>query len=155
MKFSKQIVSLLLATIMIFGLAACGGTSTQSGSNGGTVTKNESMKDVINSIPKELKGTTIKYFMWYDGEKETEGPVINAFELESGIKVDVEVGFVWNDLITNLERVADHCSNVAGCVIDLKDNNMNLHESLKLLKSDNEFYRDKYNEYSQKYLSAI
>lgn len=67
----------------------------------------------------------------------------------------IEVGFVWNDLITNLERVADHCSNVAGCVIDLKDNNMNLHESLKLLKSDNEFYRDKYNEYSQKYLSAI
>lgn len=67
----------------------------------------------------------------------------------------IEVGFVWNDLITNLERVADHCSNIAGCVIDLKDQNMNLHESLKSLKSDNEFYREKYNEYSQKYLSAI
>lgn len=67
----------------------------------------------------------------------------------------IEVGFVWNDLITNLERVADHCSNIAGCVIDLKDHNMNLHESLKSLKSDNEFYREKYNEYSQKYLSAI
>ena len=67
----------------------------------------------------------------------------------------IEVGFVWNDLITNLERVADHCSNIAGCVIDLKDRNMNLHESLKSLKSDNEFYREKYNEYSQKYLSAI
>lgn len=67
----------------------------------------------------------------------------------------IEVGFVWNDLITNLERVADHCSNIAGCVIDLKDRNMNLHESLKLLKSDNEFYREKYNEYSQKYLSVI
>lgn len=67
----------------------------------------------------------------------------------------IEMGFVWNDLITNLERVADHCSNIAGCVIDLKDRNMNLHESLKSLKSDNEFYREKYNEYNQKYLSAI
>ncbi len=67
----------------------------------------------------------------------------------------IEVGFVWNDLITNLERVADHCSNIAGCVIDTKAQNMNLHESLKLLRSDSEFYREKYTEYSQKYLSFV
>ena len=91
MKISKRLVSLLFVAMMIFGLTACGGTSTQSGGNG-DATKNEGMKDVINSIPKELKGTTIKYFMWYDGEKETEGPIINAFELESGINVEVEVG---------------------------------------------------------------
>ena len=63
--------------------------------------------------------------------------------------------FVWSDLITNMERVSDHCSNIAGCVMDTKEQNMNLHESLKLLRSDNEFYREKYTEYTKKYLSFV
>ena len=67
----------------------------------------------------------------------------------------IEVGFVWNDLITNMERVSDHCSNIAGCVMDTKEQNMNLHESLKLLRSDSEFYREKYAEYTKKYLSFV
>ncbi len=67
----------------------------------------------------------------------------------------IEVGFVWNDLITNMERVSDHCSNIAGCVMDAKEKNMNLHESLKLLRSDSEFYREKYTEYTRKYLSFV
>ena len=67
----------------------------------------------------------------------------------------IEVGFVWSDLITNMERVSDHCSNIAGCVMDTKSRNMNLHESLKLLRSDNEFYREKYTEYTKKYLSFV
>ncbi len=67
----------------------------------------------------------------------------------------IEAGFVWSDLITNMERVSDHCSNIAGCVMDSKEQNMNLHESLKLLRSDNEFYREKYTEYTKKYLSVI
>jgi phosphate:Na+ symporter len=67
----------------------------------------------------------------------------------------IEAGFVWSDLITNMERVSDHCSNIAGCVMDIKAQNMNLHESLKLLREDNESYRERYAEYSEKYLSAI
>lgn len=67
----------------------------------------------------------------------------------------IEAGFVWSDLITNMERVSDHCSNIAGCVMDTKAQNMNLHESLKLIRSDSEFYREKYNEYTQKYLSFV
>ncbi len=67
----------------------------------------------------------------------------------------IEAGFVWSDLITNMERVSDHCSNIAGCVMDIKDQNMNLHESLKLLRNDNEFYRERYTEYTKKYLSFI
>ncbi len=67
----------------------------------------------------------------------------------------IEVGFVWSDLITNMERVADHCSNIAGCIIDLKNQNMNLHESLKMLRSDNAFYREKYTEYTRKYISFV
>lgn len=67
----------------------------------------------------------------------------------------IDAGFVWSDLITNMERVADHCSNIAGCVVDAKEQNMNLHESLKLLRTDNEFYREKYKEYTKKYLSFL
>ncbi len=67
----------------------------------------------------------------------------------------IDVGFVWNDLITNMERVSDHCSNIAGCVIDLQDRNMNLHESLKTLRSDNVSYRENYAVYMQKYFANV
>ena len=67
----------------------------------------------------------------------------------------IEAGFVWSDLITNMERVSDHCSNIAGCVIDTKEQNMNLHESLKTLRSDSPVYRSMYTAYTKKYLSFI
>ena len=67
----------------------------------------------------------------------------------------IEAGFVWSDLISNMERVSDHCSNIAACVMDTKAQNMNLHESLKTLRSDNASYREKYAEYTQKYLSFV
>ena len=67
----------------------------------------------------------------------------------------METGFVWSDILTNLERTSDHCSNIAGCVMDSKEQNMNLHESLKHLRSDSAFYREKYTEYTKKYLSFV
>ncbi len=67
----------------------------------------------------------------------------------------IEAGFVWSDLITNMERVSDHCSNIAACVMDQKERNMNLHESLKMLRIDSEAYREKYREYTKKYLSFV
>ncbi len=67
----------------------------------------------------------------------------------------IEAGFVWSDLITNMERVSDHCSNIASCIIDTDEQDMNLHESLRMLRSDSEFYREKYTEYTKKYLSFI
>lgn len=67
----------------------------------------------------------------------------------------IEAGFVWNDLITNMERVSDHCSNIAGCVIDVKEQNMNLHESLKQLRSNDEHYRKQFEEYTSKYISFV
>ncbi len=55
---------------------------------------------------------------------------------------------MWSDLLTNLERVADHCSNIAICVIDASHNNMNIHESVD--KTSEEF-KEKYKEYIMKY----
>ena len=63
----------------------------------------------------------------------------------------IEVGFVWSDLLTNLERTADHCSNIAGCVIDAANNNMNIHQSLRDARNDNKDFDAKYNFYMEKY----
>ncbi|MCI9403183.1 MAG: Na/Pi cotransporter family protein [Oscillospiraceae bacterium] len=51
----------------------------------------------------------------------------------------VEAGFVWSDLLTDLERVADHCSNIAGCVIDTHRHNLNLHETLRKAQKEETF----------------
>ncbi len=65
----------------------------------------------------------------------------------------IEVGFVWSDLLTNLERTADHCSNIAVCIIDSAENNMNIHESLRNIKEGTDFDA-KYIQYAQKYMSV-
>ena len=63
----------------------------------------------------------------------------------------VETGFIWSDIITNFERVSDHCSNVAVGIIDVSEHTMNAHEVIKALKSDNKQYTDKFEAYSSKY----
>lgn len=69
-------------------------------------------------------------------------------------KCSIEAGFVWSDLITNLERISDHCSNVSGCVLDASEGNMDIHSSLRSAKAENEAFRERYLEYSKKYLGA-
>ncbi len=64
----------------------------------------------------------------------------------------IELGFVLNDLITNLERVADHCSNVAVCMIETTHNAMDVHEYLKEIKAGSHFdYEASYEYYKNKY----
>ncbi len=66
----------------------------------------------------------------------------------------IEVGFVWSDLLTNLGRTAAHCSNIAGCVIDMAHHKMNLHESLRVAKDSDETFRQNFMSYQQKYALA-
>ena len=66
----------------------------------------------------------------------------------------IETGFVWSDILTNLERTSDHCSNIAGCVIDAAENNLNIHESLRNMKTDNPYFKQQYSVYADKYLSV-
>ena len=63
----------------------------------------------------------------------------------------VEVGFVWSDLLTNLERTSDHCSNIAGCVVDTLHGNLDLHESLREIRRDSQEYTAEYKSFSEKY----
>ena len=63
----------------------------------------------------------------------------------------IEAGFVWLDLLTNLERTSDHCSNIAVCVIDAAEHTMNLHESLRIMKEDDKHFAERYVAYKNKY----
>ena len=65
----------------------------------------------------------------------------------------VAAGFIWSDLLTNLERVSDHCSNISGCVLDTADRNMNMHENQRIIRDSKEDYEQQYNMYLAKYCS--
>ena len=63
----------------------------------------------------------------------------------------IDAGFTWMDLLTNLKRTADHCSNIAGCMIDTAHDTMNLHQSLREVRNDNEEFQERYREYRRRY----
>ena len=70
--------------------------------------------------------------------------------LQAG-ECSIELGFVWSDLLTGLERVGDHCSNIAGCVIDLHHHDMNIHQAIHDLPQENSHFADQYRAYTEKY----
>ena len=49
-------------------------------------------------------------------------------------RCSVEMGFIWSDMLTALERTSDHCFNIAGCVIDAAAHDLNVHETLQAAK---------------------
>ena len=64
----------------------------------------------------------------------------------------IELGFILSDLLTNLERVSDHCSNIAGCVIEIEHDTLDMHEYMEKLKSEgNPQYISCYENYKAKY----
>lgn len=63
----------------------------------------------------------------------------------------IEAGFIWSDLITNLERVSDHCSNIACCMIEGADHNLHRHEVLQSIRGSGEIFDREYSSYRQKY----
>lgn len=63
----------------------------------------------------------------------------------------VEAGFIWSDLLTDFERVSDHCSNLAIGVIDASAHNMNAHSALSHIRHDSATFNKKVEEYHEKY----
>ncbi len=70
--------------------------------------------------------------------------------LQSG-QCSLETGFIWTDLLTNFERVADHCSNIAGCILEAQNKSLELHEYLDGIKSGAPAFRKDYEAYSREY----
>ena len=64
----------------------------------------------------------------------------------------IEAGFVWSDLLTNLERTSDHCSNIAASVLENNENSLKHHEYLSHVKEDGKNkYFEQYEQYKTKY----
>ena len=65
----------------------------------------------------------------------------------------IEHGFILADLLNNFERVSDHCSNIAGCVIEISSYNvLEMHKYLAKVKHGSEQFDEKYKEYKKKYV---
>ena len=78
----------------------------------------------------------------------------HIYRLQKG-NCSIEAGFVWSDLLTNLERTSDHCSNIAGELIERAQENMNIHESIRTFKATDSQYKDLYEGYMEKYGTFI
>jgi len=92
----------------------------------------EPLEDVIDTLRTELKNRHVK-------------------RLRDGA-CTIELGFILQDLLTNFERVSDHCSNIAVCLIQIHENSMDTHEYMNELKKlDKSEFMDEFNEYKHKY----
>lgn len=88
----------------------------------------EPLEEVVDQLRTKLKSRHIK-------------------RLQKGT-CSMETGFIYIDLLTSLERVSDHCSNVAVCLIQVNDDNFETHEYLRTVKTSG----DEFDTYVEKYL---
>ncbi|MBQ9168450.1 MAG: Na/Pi cotransporter family protein [Oscillospiraceae bacterium] len=100
-----------------------------------------------NNLEAALKVEPLEQVI--DGLKE-QMRTRHILRLQQG-NCSIETGFIWSDLLTSLERVGDHCSNIAGCVIDLSNNDMNTHEALRAFRTANQGFQEQYHNYAMKY----
>ncbi len=60
-------------------------------------------------------------------------------------------GFIFSDLLTNLSRVSDHCSNIAVCVIEMQHDSFDTHEYLNAKKTSDKDFDRMFGKYADKY----
>ena len=73
--------------------------------------------------------------------------------LQNG-KCTIELGFVLSDILMNLSRISDHCSNIAVALIESAHNSFKTHEYLNSVKYGNSEFNELYNEFSIKYSAS-
>lgn len=92
----------------------------------------EPLEEVIDDITNKIKSNHIN-------------------RLQTG-NCTIELGFILSDLLTNYERISDHCSNIAVALIEVDQNKFVAHQYLRELKSSHEKkFEEFYHSYSEKY----
>lgn len=99
-----------------------------------SASKVESLEQVIDGLKEQMRTRHI-------------------LRLQQG-ECSIDAGFVWSDLLTNLERTSDHCSNIAGCVLDMAQNKLNFHETLRNFRNYSDEYKENFEKYAKKYALA-
>ena len=120
--------------------------------------------DVIESAVREILSIAVGAFVENDPQRaarvEPLEEIIDGLcdemkshhvdRLQSG-SCTLNLGFVFNDLLTNYERVADHCSNIAVAIIEVEHNSFDTHRYLNGVKYGNSVFNEIYDQYAQKY----
>ena len=95
-------------------------------------TQVEPLEEVIDTLNDEVKKKHVK-------------------RLRKG-KCTIELGFILSDITTNYERIADHCSNIAVCLIQTKEDGYETHEYLDSLKANEDpEFTERYRYYRKKF----
>ena len=63
----------------------------------------------------------------------------------------IEAGFIWSDLLTDLERVSDHCSNIAIGMLEISEDGFDTHEYMEQLDTEGEAFKEEYRNVKKKY----
>ena len=115
------------------------------------------MKEIVTSTVQAFSRDDLQMAARIEPLRELIGMLCDELKmrhvdrLQSG-KCGISQGFAFNDLLTNIERVSDHCSNVAVAMIELESRNFDTHEYLKSLREmRNTEYKRYFEEYEQKY----
>ena len=120
--------------------------------------------DVLSKAVRDILALALRAFREQDmdaaGQVEPLEQVIDDLKeqmrtrhilrLQQG-QCSIETGFVWCDLLTDLERTSDHCSNIAGCVIDAAQHDLNLHETLRSVRHSDGTYRQRFDACAEVY----
>ena len=81
---------------------------------------------------------------------------INHIHRLKNSECTVEHGFVLSDILTNLERVADHCSNIGGCLVEMaKNDTLDLHDYTHRVHLGGLEYKTLFGEYKEKYALPV
>lgn len=96
--------------------------------------KVEPLEEVVDNLSTELKNRHIR-------------------RLQND-ECTVELGYIFQDVLTNLERISDHCSNIAGCLIET-DEKTNIHAYFNDVKENDEKFRREFKEYSEMYFARL
>lgn len=91
----------------------------------------EPLEQVIDALTKEIKQNHLA-------------------RLQAG-RCSIELGFILTDLLTDYERISDHCSNIAVAVIELQHDALDSHRYLNEMKRDSDAFREMYVKFREKY----
>ena len=123
---------------------------------------------VLSNAIREIVGLAVDAFLKNDTEQAKliepleqviddlidEAKLRHVRRLQAG-KCTLKLGFVLSDLLTDFERISDHCSNIAACLIQLEAHALDTHEYLHQVKSEeNESFMEEYNAFAKKYSFA-
>ena len=107
------------------------------------------MKEIVGNVKDAFEQNKVEYAYKTEPLEELVDIYCDEMKMNHVKRVQkgectLHQGFIFNDLLTDFERIADHCSNVAVAIIELELNVFDTHEYLINLKKDNGTNFDKY-----------